>query len=51
MRDQHHASPGPVEGERAIEIHAPVLLSDQGGCSVSVHSATKSARSWDLIAV
>jgi hypothetical protein len=30
-RDQHCASPGPVEGERAIEICAPVLLGDRGG--------------------
>jgi hypothetical protein len=30
-RDQYYTSPGPVEGERAIKIHAPVLLGDQGG--------------------
>jgi hypothetical protein len=30
-RDHHYTSPGTVEGERAIEIHAPMLLSDQGG--------------------
>jgi hypothetical protein len=29
-RDQHYASLGTVEGERAIEIHAPMLLSDWG---------------------
>jgi hypothetical protein len=29
-RDQHYASPGVVEGERAIEVHAPILLSDWG---------------------
>jgi hypothetical protein len=27
---KYDASPGFVEGERAIKIHAPVLLSDQG---------------------
>jgi hypothetical protein len=30
MRDQHYASPGTVEGERAIKIHAPMLLSGPG---------------------
>jgi hypothetical protein len=30
-RDKHHASPDPIEGESAIEIHASVLLGD-GGC-------------------
>jgi hypothetical protein len=30
-RDQHYASHGTIEGERAIEIHAPMLLSDGGG--------------------
>jgi hypothetical protein len=29
-RDRHHASPGTVEGDRAIKIQAPVLLNDQG---------------------
>jgi hypothetical protein len=28
--DQYDASPGPVESERAIKIHAPVLLGDRG---------------------
>jgi hypothetical protein len=28
--DQCYASPSPVEGERAIEIHALVLLGDRG---------------------
>jgi hypothetical protein len=27
-RDQHYASPGLVEGERAMEIHAPMVLGD-----------------------
>jgi hypothetical protein len=31
-RDQHYASPGTIVGERAIEIQAPMLLSDWGGC-------------------
>jgi hypothetical protein len=30
-RNQHHASPNPVEDERAIEIYAPLLLGDRGG--------------------
>jgi hypothetical protein len=30
-KDQHHASPDPIEGGRAIEIRAPVLLGDGGG--------------------
>jgi hypothetical protein len=43
--DQHYASPGPIEGDRAITICAPVLLGDQGGsCWVSVHSAMKYAK-------
>jgi hypothetical protein len=29
--DQHYASPGPIEGDRAITICAPVLLGDRGG--------------------
>jgi hypothetical protein len=28
--DQYYASPSPIEGERAIGIHAPVLLGDPG---------------------
>jgi hypothetical protein len=28
--DQYDASPGPVESEGAIKIHAPVLLGDRG---------------------
>jgi hypothetical protein len=28
--DQYDTSPGPVEGEGAIEIHVPVLLDDRG---------------------
>jgi hypothetical protein len=35
-RDRHYASPGLVEGERAIEIHAPVLLGDGGGGLLSL---------------
>jgi hypothetical protein len=51
-RDQQYASTDPVEGERAIEIHAPMLFADGGGgCVVSVHSAMKSARAWDLFAI
>jgi hypothetical protein len=29
--DQHYASPGPIESERVIKIHAPVLLGDRVG--------------------
>jgi hypothetical protein len=29
-RDQHYTSPGTIEGEGAIEIHAPMLLGVQG---------------------
>jgi hypothetical protein len=29
-RDQHCASPGTVEGKRAIKIHSPMPLSDRG---------------------
>jgi hypothetical protein len=29
-RDQHYTSPGTIEGEGAIKIHAPMLLSDRG---------------------
>jgi hypothetical protein len=49
--DPYYASPGPVESEGAIEIHALVLLGDRGGCCVSVHSAMKTARAWDLITI
>jgi hypothetical protein len=28
--DQNYAFPGPIESERAIEIHAPLLLGDWG---------------------
>jgi hypothetical protein len=36
-RDRHYASPGLVEGERAIKIHAPVLLGDcRGGGLLSL---------------
>jgi hypothetical protein len=31
-RDQYYISPGTIEGEGAVEIHVPMLLSDQGGC-------------------
>jgi hypothetical protein len=27
---QYNASPGPIESEVAVEIHAPVLLGDRG---------------------
>jgi hypothetical protein len=33
--DQHYASHGLVESERAIEIHALLLLADRGGGGVS----------------
>jgi hypothetical protein len=46
-RQQHYTSPGTVEGEGAIKVHAPIFLSDWwGGCWVS-----KSSRDWDLIVV
>jgi hypothetical protein len=33
MRDRHYTSPGTIEGKGAIEVHAPMLLSDRGvGC-------------------
>jgi hypothetical protein len=35
-RKQHYASPDTVEGERAIKIHAPMLLSDRGAESQSI---------------
>jgi hypothetical protein len=34
-RNQHYASPGPIESERDIEIHAPMLLDDRGAAIVS----------------
>jgi hypothetical protein len=37
-RNQHHASPNPVEDERAIEIYAPLLLGDRGGGAVEFQS-------------
>jgi hypothetical protein len=30
-RDQHYTSPDTIEGEGAIEVHAPMLLSDRWG--------------------
>jgi hypothetical protein len=33
--DQHYASLSLVEGERAIKIHAPMLLSDRGTATES----------------
>jgi hypothetical protein len=50
--DHNDASPHPIEGERAVEVHALVLSGLWGRrLLVLVHSAMKSASVWDLIAI